>query len=60
VIIRGWRAVEGARRKLIEHLDLRRPIYRVTAAYGHFGRSEPSFTWESIRPAEALRRAAGL
>ena len=45
---------------IIEHLDLRRPIYRVTAAYGHFGRSEPSFTWESTRPAEALRRAAGL
>ncbi len=45
---------------IIAHLDLRRPIYRWTAAYGHFGRSEPTFTWESTRLAEALRRAAGL
>ena len=33
--------------KIIEYLDLRRPIYRLTAAGGHFGRSEPEFTWES-------------
>jgi S-adenosylmethionine synthetase len=41
---------------IIETLDLRRPIYRKTAAYGHFGRSEPEFTWESTGVAEKLRR----
>ena len=41
-------------RGMIEHLDLRRPIYRATAAYGHFGRSEPGFTWEQTRVAESL------
>jgi S-adenosylmethionine synthetase len=47
-------------RGIIESLDLRRPIYRPTAAYGHFGRSEPTFTWERSDKAEALRkRAAG-
>ena len=45
---------------LVEALDLRRPIYRPTAAYGHFGRSEPTFTWESTNKAAALRQAAGL
>jgi S-adenosylmethionine synthetase len=45
---------------IIEALDLRRPIYRQTAAYGHFGRSEPAFTWERQDKAEALRREAGL
>jgi S-adenosylmethionine synthetase len=39
---------------IIQQLDLRRPIYRNTAAYGHFGRSEPGFTWESTRVAETL------
>ena len=39
---------------IIEHLNLRRPIFRSTAAYGHFGRSEPEFTWESVKVAEAL------
>ena len=43
---------------LIERLDLRRPIYRRTAAYGHFGRSEPDFTWERTDQAELLRKAA--
>lgn len=47
-------------RGIIEALDLRRPLYRKTAAYGHFGRSEPEFTWEQVDKAEALRRAAGL
>ncbi|BCX80481.1 S-adenosylmethionine synthetase [Methylomarinovum caldicuralii] len=47
-------------RGLIEELDLLRPIYRKTAAYGHFGRSEPEFTWERTDKAEALREAAGL
>jgi S-adenosylmethionine synthetase len=45
---------------LIEMLDLKRPIYRATAAYGHFGREEPNFTWERTDKAEALRAAAGI
>ena len=45
---------------IIDHLDLLRPIYRGTAAYGHFGRSEPEFTWEHIDKAAALKEAAGL
>jgi S-adenosylmethionine synthetase len=45
---------------IIRHLDLRRPIYRKTAAYGHFGRNEESFTWEKTDRAEALRQAVGL
>ena len=45
---------------IIETLDLRRPIYKDTAAYGHFGRSGPSFTWERTDRADALRKAAGL
>ena len=44
-------------RGLIDHLKLRRPIYRLTAAYGHFGRSEPSFTWERIDKARMLARS---
>ena len=47
-------------RGIIEALDLLRPIYRKTAAYGHFGRSEPEFTWERADKAETLRQAAGL
>lgn len=46
-------------RGIIESLNLRRPIYRATSAYGHFGRSEPTFTWERSDKAEAIRRAAG-
>ena len=42
---------------IIDYLDLRRPIYRATAAYGHFGRSEPGFSWERTAPAEKLQRA---
>ncbi len=45
---------------IIETLDLRRPIYQQTAAFGHFGRSEPGFTWERTDRAAALREAAGL
>ena len=44
---------------IIETLDLRRPIYKTTAAYGHFGRSGPGFSWERTDRAEALRKAAG-
>lgn len=45
---------------IIEELRLRRPIYRKTAAYGHFGRTGESFTWEATDKAEALREAAGV
>ena len=45
---------------LINMLDLKRPIYRTTAAYGHFGRLGDSFTWERTDKADALRAAAGL
>jgi S-adenosylmethionine synthetase len=47
-------------RGIIEALDLRRPIFRKTAAYGHFGRELPEFTWERTDRVEALRQAAGL
>ena len=43
---------------IIERLDLRRPIFQRTAAYGHFGRPEPTFTWERTDHAEELRKAA--
>jgi S-adenosylmethionine synthetase len=43
---------------IISHLDLRRPIYKKTAAYGHFGRNEPTFTWEKTDKADELRKAA--
>jgi len=45
---------------LIHMLDLVRPVYRKTAAYGHFGRELPEFTWERTDKAEALREAAGI
>ena len=44
---------------IIRHLDLRRPIYRKTASGGHFGRSEPEFTWEKTDKAAELAEAAG-
>ena len=47
-------------RGIIEELDLRRPIYQATAAYGHFGRDEDGFSWETADKAEALRNAAGV
>ncbi|HWW60961.1 MAG TPA: methionine adenosyltransferase [Thermoanaerobaculia bacterium] len=47
-------------RGIIESLQLRRPIFKKTAAYGHFGRSEPEFTWEATDKADTLRAAAGL
>jgi S-adenosylmethionine synthetase len=45
---------------IIQTLDLRRPIYRKTAAYGHFGRTEPEFTWERTDKAATLKKEAGL
>ncbi|MEY3219928.1 MAG: hypothetical protein RIT27_1285 [Pseudomonadota bacterium] len=47
-------------RGLVEMLDLLRPIYRNTAAYGHFGREEPDFSWEQTDKAQLLKDAAGL
>ena len=41
-------------------LDLLRPIYEKTAAYGHFGRDEPEFTWENLDKVEILKAEAGL
>ena len=46
-------------RGIIESLDLRRPIYKKTAAFGHFGRTEPEFTWEKTDKAAALRADGG-
>jgi S-adenosylmethionine synthetase len=45
---------------IIEYLDLLRPIYRNTAAYGHFGRSNPDFTWEQTNQVDKLRELTGL
>jgi S-adenosylmethionine synthetase len=45
---------------IIDYLDLRRPIYKKTAAYGHFGRQEPEFTWEKTDLAEKIRKEAGV
>jgi S-adenosylmethionine synthetase len=45
---------------IIQHLNLRRPIYRQTAAFGHFGRTEAGFTWEAVDKADALRQEAGV
>jgi S-adenosylmethionine synthetase len=45
---------------MIDHLKLRRPIYRKTAAFGHFGRTEDTFSWEAADKAEALRDGAQI
>ena len=47
-------------RGIMDELNLRRPIYKKTAAFGHFGRSEPEFTWERTDKAAALKAGAGL
>jgi S-adenosylmethionine synthetase len=47
-------------REIITHLRLRRPIYRATAAYGHFGRKGDGFTWEKTDKAAVLKKEAGL
>ena len=47
-------------REIIEYLDLRRPIYRKTAAYGHFGRNENEFVWEKTHRVKDIKAAAGL
>jgi S-adenosylmethionine synthetase len=59
-IAQAVRQVFGLRpREIIEHLDLLRPIYQKTAAYGHFGRSEKEFTWERLDKKDALVQALG-
>jgi S-adenosylmethionine synthetase len=45
---------------MIAHLDLKKPRYKRTAAFGHFGRTEPEFSWEKTDLAETIKRAAGL
>jgi len=45
---------------IIKHLNLKRPIYRKTASYGHFGRNDPDFTWEKTDKADALKKDAGI
>ena len=47
-------------RGIVEMLDLLRPIYQSTAAYGHFGRTEENFSWEKTDKADLLRDAAGI
>jgi S-adenosylmethionine synthetase len=47
-------------RGIIQMLDLLRPIYSKTAAYGHFGRDEPEFSWENLDKVEALKADAGV
>jgi len=60
-IAQAVRQVFGLKpRQIIEHLDLLRPIYQKTAAYGHFGRAEKEFTWERTDKKEALREAVGV
>jgi len=46
--------------EILNHLDLRRPIFTKTAAYGHFGRNDPDFTWEKTDKAELIKKEAGL
>jgi S-adenosylmethionine synthetase len=45
---------------IVQMLDLLRPVYQKTAAYGHFGREEPEFSWEKTDKAAALKAAAGV
>jgi S-adenosylmethionine synthetase len=45
---------------MIQYLDMQRPIFKKTAAYGHFGRTDPDFTWEYTNKVEILREKAGL
>jgi S-adenosylmethionine synthetase len=60
-IAQAVRSVFGLKpREIIEHLDLLRPIYQKTAAYGHFGRAEKEFTWERVDKKDRLRDAVGL
>ena len=55
-----WEIFPLTPKGIIEALDLRRPIYKKTAAYGHFGRSEDSFTWELLDRADQMKTALKL
>jgi S-adenosylmethionine synthetase len=55
-----WDHFDLRPKAIIKYLDLLRPIYKRTACYGHFGRNEPEFSWESTHRAQELRKAAGL
>ncbi len=55
-----WSGVDLRPKGIIQMLDLLRPIYERTAAYGHFGRDEPDFTWERTDKAAILKAAAGM
>jgi S-adenosylmethionine synthetase len=55
-----WEHFDLRPKAIIKYLELLKPIYKETACYGHFGRNEPGFTWESTHRAEELRKAAGL
>ncbi len=55
-----WKHFELKPKKMIDHLDLMKPIYKKTASFGHFGRREDSFTWEKTDKAEALKEDAGI
>jgi len=55
-----WDHFDLRPKAIIHYLDLLRPIYKMTACYGHFGRNEPELKWESTHRAEELRKAAGL
>lgn len=57
-LVRGNFGLKPA--EIIKSLDLKKPIYKNTAAYGHFGRNEPGFTWEKTDKAKAIRKDAGL
>jgi S-adenosylmethionine synthetase len=55
-----WDHFDMRPKAILKYLDLRKPIYKQTACYGHFGRNEPGFNWERTDRAEELRKAAGL
>ena len=55
-----WKYFDLTPKGIIEKLNLRRPIYKQTAAYGHFGRTDVELSWEDTDMADTLRKAAGL
>jgi S-adenosylmethionine synthetase len=57
-IIKGTFSFKPA--AMIQYLDMQRPMFKKTAAYGHFGRTDPDFTWEYTNKVDVLREKAGL
>jgi len=55
-----WKNFPVKPKDIIDQLKLRRPIYKKTAAYGHFGREDPDFTWEKTDKVAILKKEAGL